>query len=71
VNACEQWLAVTGTSDERVEEYAQPIEGPNMTSRPIQIPSVARDALEAAGIALPMGVYGAGRNGNGNGYGQR
>ncbi|HEY3063446.1 MAG TPA: hypothetical protein VGL99_31125 [Chloroflexota bacterium] len=53
VNACEQWLAVTGTSDVRVEEYAQPSEGPTMTSRPIQIPSIARDMLDAVGIGLP------------------
>ena len=71
VNACEQWLAVTGTSDERVEEYAQPSEGPNTTSRPIQIPSMARDALEAPGVSLPMGMNSSERNGNGNGYGRR
>lgn len=50
VDACEQWLAVTGTPDAQVEVYAQPIETPNSTSRPIQIPAVARDAL--AGIGL-------------------
>jgi hypothetical protein len=50
IDACEQWLAVTGTSDQRVEEYAQPSEGPNMTSRPIQIPGVARDLLDSVGV---------------------
>jgi hypothetical protein len=50
IDACEQWLAVTGTSDQRVEEYAQPSEGPNMTSRPIQIPAVARDLLDSVGV---------------------
>jgi hypothetical protein len=54
VNACEQWLAVTGTPDGRVEQYSQPIEGPNMTSRPIQIPSVARDLLESVGVQAGM-----------------
>jgi hypothetical protein len=50
IDACEQWLAVTGTSDQRVEEYSQPSEGPNMTSRPIQIPQAARELLDSAGI---------------------
>jgi hypothetical protein len=54
VNACEQWLAVTGTPDDRVEQYSQPIEGPNMTSRPIQIPSVAKDLLESVGVQAGM-----------------
>lgn len=52
VDACEQYLAVTGTSDMRVEEYAQPTLSPEgQTSRPIQIPNVARDLLDAAGIS--------------------
>lgn len=51
INACEQWLAFTGTSDERVEAFTQPAESPLTTSRPIQIPSIARDMLEAAGIS--------------------
>jgi hypothetical protein len=50
VDACEQWLAVTGTSDQSVEQYAQPAEGPNMTSRPVQIPAVARDLLASVGV---------------------
>jgi hypothetical protein len=50
IDASEQWLAVTGTSDQRVEEYSQPSEAPTMTSRPIQIPAVARDLLDSAGI---------------------
>jgi hypothetical protein len=33
-----------------------------MTSKPIQIPSVARDVLESAGVSLGMGM------GTGNGY---
>jgi predicted flap endonuclease-1-like 5' DNA nuclease len=50
VNACERWLAVTGTPEAQIESYSEPSEAPATTSRPISIPSVARDALEAAGI---------------------
>ncbi len=65
VTACEQWLAVTGTQDARVEEYAQPNETPNMTSRPIQIPSIARDLLDSVGVQA--GQFGVPRNGYVNG----
>lgn len=54
ISACEQWLAVTGTPEQKVEEYAEPSEPPMMTSRPIQIPSVAKDLLDSAGISLGM-----------------
>jgi hypothetical protein len=64
VNACEQWLAVTGTPETRVEEYAQPSEPPMQTSRPIQIPQAARDLLESVGVSAGLG-YGGRRNGNG------
>ncbi|HEY9229438.1 MAG TPA: hypothetical protein VIP11_22505 [Gemmatimonadaceae bacterium] len=50
VDACEQWLAVTGTPDQRVEEYSQPSEAPATTSRPVQIPQAARDLLESVGV---------------------
>jgi len=53
VNACEQWLAVGGVQDPTVEQYSQPIESPTMTSRPIDMPQVARDVLEQAGVSLP------------------
>ena len=53
VNACEQWLAVGGVQDQSVEQYAQPIEAPITSSRPIGMPQFARDALDAAGINLP------------------
>jgi hypothetical protein len=56
VNACEQWLAVTGTQDEQVEQYAQPVEGPVITSRPIQIPAVARDLLASVGVSANGGT---------------
>jgi len=58
VGACDQWLAVTGTQEDLVEEQAQPVEAPVMPSRPIQIPSVARDMLESVGI--PAMSYAAG-----------
>lgn len=50
VDACEQWLAVTGTQDDSVEEYSQPSVGPNQTSLPIKIPAVARDLLDSVGV---------------------
>jgi hypothetical protein len=53
VNACEQWLAVGGVQDQSVEQYAQPIEAPITSSRPIGMPQMARDALDMAGISLP------------------
>jgi hypothetical protein len=59
VNACEQWLAVTGTQEEQVEDYAQPKESPNMTSKPIQIPNIAREMLESVGVpAMGLGSNG-------------
>ena len=63
VGACDQWLAVTGTAEDSVDKMAQPIEGPAMPSRPIQIPSVARDMLESVGV--PAMAY-AGANGKSN-----
>jgi hypothetical protein len=55
VDACEQWLAVTGTPDQQVEQYAQPVEAPNATSRPIQIPQAAKDLLESVGVSAGVG----------------
>jgi hypothetical protein len=45
VNACELWLADTATGDTVIDQMAQPRETPMMTSRPVQIPSIARDML--------------------------
>lgn len=59
VNACEQWLAVTGTQEESIQDYSQPKEAPNMTSKPIQIPAIARETLEAFGVPA-MGYGGNG-----------
>ena len=53
VNACESWLAVTGTASERIEQYSDPIAGPVIPSRPIQIPGAARDLLGSVGIETP------------------
>lgn len=53
LQACEQWLAVGGVQDQRVEEYAQPVESPTITSKPIEMPQIARDVLDSAGISLP------------------
>ena len=51
VDAVEQWLAITGTPDSRVEEYSQPVEGPTTTSKPIAIPQVAKDLLDSVGVS--------------------
>ena len=52
LDACQQWLAVTGTPDQSVEQYAQPAESPNMTSKPIPIPDIAREMLESVGVGV-------------------
>ena len=67
VNACELWLADTGTSDNRVDEMSQPREAPVMTSKPVQIPSIARDMLESVGMGAGMS-YANGSGGAPNGY---
>lgn len=70
VDAVEQYLAVTGVSEARVEEYAQPSEGPATPSRPIAIPQVARELLDSVGISAGYQPVGAGYgNGYGNGHG--
>ena len=71
-NACEQYLAVTGTPEQQVEIYAQPSVPPTTTSRPIQIPAIAREMLESAGVPIGLGMsshrgYDA-RATNGNDY---
>jgi len=55
VNACEMWLADSAMDEGRIEQMSQPREAPNMTSRPIQIPSIARDLLDSAGLGMGMG----------------
>jgi hypothetical protein len=54
LQACEQWLAVGGVQDDSIEQYSQSVESPVITSKPMdQIPQVARDVLDQAGISLP------------------
>ena len=57
VNACERWLAVTGTPDTQVETYSDPYEAPPTTSRPIQIPAAARELLESVGVSAGVNGY--------------
>ena len=50
VNACELWLADTATSDSEIERLAQePRDTPTMTSKPIPIPTMAREMLDGLG----------------------
>ena len=60
VNACELWLADTATSEEHVEQLSrEPREAPAMSSKPIQIPAIAREYLQQAGLpglGLGMGM---------------
>jgi hypothetical protein len=66
VNACEMWLADSALGEDRVEQMSQPRESPAQPSRPIQIPTVARELLEGTGLGLGVGM-GMGANGsNGN-----
>jgi hypothetical protein len=69
VNACELWLADSAVGDERVEELAQPRESPVQPSRPIQVPSIARDLLEGVGLGFEMSARPNG-NGRSNGRGR-
>ena len=75
-NACEQWLAVNGIPDQEIEDFAQPIESPFVTSRPVQMPAAVQDALSSVGIPMGIGrghgvpqMNRVGPNGHGNGYG--
>lgn len=70
VNACELWLADTATSDLQVEEMAQPREAPQMTSKPIQIPALARDMLDGLGdLGVGLGRGTGAQPSYANGYG--
>jgi hypothetical protein len=60
VNACEQWLAVGGVQDQSIEQYSQPIEAPIMTSKPIEMPQIARDMLSGLGVGVPGNGLAAG-----------
>jgi hypothetical protein len=52
VNAVEQWIAVNGIQDATIEQQAQAAEPPRITSRPIQVPDIARDLL--GDLPIPM-----------------
>jgi hypothetical protein len=51
VNACLLWLADTATGDTVIDQMAQPRETPVMTSRPVQIPAIAREMLADLPVA--------------------
>lgn len=67
VNACELWLADTATSDTQIEEMSQPREAPQMTSKPVPIPALARDMLDGLGD-MGAGGIGLGHGLPANGY---
>jgi len=51
VNACLLWLADTATGENTIDQMAQPHETPMMTSRPVQIPAIAREMLADLPVA--------------------
>ena len=53
LQACEQIIAVGGLSDQRVEDFAQPVESPTITSKPIDMMQQARDVMNSVGVSLP------------------
>ncbi|WP_266170730.1 hypothetical protein [Dyella subtropica] len=74
VNACELWLADTATSDTQIEQFSQPREAPQMTSKPVQIPQMAREMLDGIGdiggsIGLGTGIPVKAGNGIGSNNG--
>ncbi|RQS14932.1 hypothetical protein [Burkholderia sp. Bp8998] len=81
VNACELWLADTATTDTQIEQFSQPREAPQMTSKPVPIPAMAREMLDGvgdigAGIGLGAGVpvkagYGVGTHNGASFYSNR
>lgn len=68
VSACEVWLADSAMGEQRVDQMSQPKESPQQTSRPIQIPSIARDLLDGTGLGLGMSAHGKPQYANGSGY---
>ncbi|MXP40723.1 hypothetical protein GRI75_03545 [Altererythrobacter soli] len=64
INACELWLADSALDDMRVEQLSQPRESPQQPSRPIQMPSIARDLLEGTGLGLGMSYQPQATNGH-------
>jgi hypothetical protein len=59
VNACELWASDMAYNEDKVEELSQPRESPAGTSRPVPIPSIARELLEQSdlsGLGLGLGL---------------
>ena len=55
VMAVEQWIAVSGTPDGVVEQYSEPQETPTAADRPISLPLIAHDVLDALGLTASEG----------------
>ena len=51
VAAVERWIAASATSDDAVEEYAQPHESPQMSAPAGSLPAIAKDLLDAVGLS--------------------
>jgi len=51
VMAVEQWTAASTMPDATVEQAGQPLEAPAMADRPISLPLIAHDVLDALGLA--------------------
>ena len=50
VDAVEHWIAASVTSDDAVEEYAQPLESPQMSAQAGSLPAIVKDLLDAVGL---------------------
>lgn len=68
VNACELWLADTATTETQIEQFSQPREAPQMTSKPVPMPAMAREMLDGIGDIGSSIAFGAGTPGQA-GYG--
>lgn len=64
VNACELWLADSALDEVTQLNLSKPRLSPEQPSRPIQMPSIARDLLEGTGLGLGMGYQQPARNGH-------
>jgi hypothetical protein len=61
INAVEQWFAVNGIQDQFIEDNAQAMAPPRTPTRPVQMPSIARDVLESVGVSAGLGHNGNAR----------
>ena len=55
VIAVEQWIAASATPDSAVEQASQPSEAPTAADRPVSLPLIAHDVLDALGLAAAEG----------------